>query len=327
MTREQWQSIKVQLTADRKCLWTLMIWLLDLGLLAASWVLWIRTNGVWTHLAAEILALVALVQTFLIMHEATHGVACPKKHLNDLVGHVSGFLIGLPFLTRQRTHHLHHAWAGHPVGDPENRRMIARFAVISQREAARVEFIWQHWIPLIALNACIGAWLDPFQERAVGDRSARIRKEIRFAWIYLAGYLALGTLALATHCGRELLCWYVPVWIGELMMLELLTLPHHVEAPLLPEDSPRLPYWEQDAVSRSCETLPFWSRFVILNFNLHTAHHAFPALPWYRLPEAQRLLSTMGVAGETPMNELGWSIRKRQQPLLKLMGQYFDKKQ
>ncbi|WP_254799087.1 fatty acid desaturase [Burkholderia ubonensis] len=36
--------------------------------------------------------------------------------------------------------------------------------------------------------------------------------------------------------------------------------------------------------SHRCAHLPSWLRWVILNFNLHIVHHAYPWLPWHELP-------------------------------------------
>jgi len=110
-----------------------------------------------------------------------------------------------------------------------------------------------------------------------------------------------------------LLCWYLPPAIVQLMAVELLNLPHHAEAPLLPAEAARLPYWEQDTVTHSCAPLPVWSRLVIFNFNLHIAHHAFPAARWYRLPRIQRaIVSCAAAPGEYRMDEWRWALANRQ---------------
>jgi len=325
MTRQQWQSILAKLPAGQYSSFTMLVFLADCVLFAASAILWTRTGGLLIHVAALIAPVFAMVQFFLLVHEATHGAVCRNKRWNDLVGHVCGWLIFLPFLPRQRNHLLHHAWAGHPTRDPENRRAIAKFSAMSDQEAQRLEFVWRHWIPLFALNSAVGTWLDPFRERSAGDRSQRIRKEIRFVWIYLAGYLAAFTCALAAHAVRQLVCWYMLAWIAELAMVELVSLPHHAETPLLAPDAPRLAFWEQETRSHSCAHVPVWSSWVILNFNLHVVHHAFPWLPWFRLTEAQRLMSEQGLAaGRGETDEVSWSLQKRGRPLLELMGHYFD---
>ena len=325
MTRQQWRSIHSQLPAGQYSSFTVLVFLADCVLFAASAILWTRTGGLLIHVAALIAPVFAMVQFFLLVHEATHGAVCRNKRWNDLVGHVCGWLIFLPFLPRQRNHLLHHAWAGHPTRDPENRRAIAKFSAMSDQEAQRLEFVWRHWIPLFALNSAVGTWLDPFRERSAGDRSQRIRKEIRFVWIYLGGYMAAFTCAQAAHAALQLVGWYMLAWIAELAMVELVSLPHHAETPLLSPDAGRLEFREQETHSHSCASVPFWSRWVILNFNLHVVHHAFPWLPWFRLTEAQRLMSEQGLAaGQGETDEVSWSLQKRGRPLLELMGHYFD---
>ncbi len=109
---------------------------------------------------------------------------------------------------------------------------------------------------------------------------------------------------------------------------ELANLPHHAETPLLNAEDKALPYWEQHKVTHSCKAVPVWSHFVLLNFNLHTAHHWFPAVPWYGLPAVNQILKEAAphiLSEHETQNELEWSLKNRKRPLLNIMGHYFDK--
>jgi acyl-lipid omega-6 desaturase (Delta-12 desaturase) len=323
MTREQWQSIQKKTQSASILPWTVLLLAGDLFLLGASSV-WIETAGWWNKIAAEILTMLALVQVYLILHEANHGAVCRERWLNGVAGHLCGWLVFLPFLTRQRHHLQHHAWAGHPINDPENRGIIERFASLTREGSSRMEFIWRYWIPLIAANSYLANWRSPFRARAGGDGSARIRKEIRFVRIYLAGYAVVLCAAAAAGRLRIVLCWYIPALIVQLMAVELLNLPHHAEAPVLPASAARLRYWEQEAVTHSCAALPVWSNAIILNFNLHIAHHAFPMVAWHQLPRIQKAMADCGpAASEWRMDEWSWSVANRKRPLLEVMKAYF----
>jgi fatty acid desaturase len=90
---------------------------------------------------------------------------------------------------------------------------------------------------------------------------------------------------------------------------EIVNLPHHADAPLVARP---LELWEQVQVTHSSRALRFWSSVILLHFNLHTAHHLFPWLPWYDLPRANRELTRLFPlqVRELP-GELCWNRRRR----------------
>ncbi|MGU7816805.1 fatty acid desaturase family protein [Burkholderia sp. AW49-1] len=325
MTKDDWRSIKEHLPKGPTGNETIALWLFDLGLLAFAWSLWLA--GGLERLAALILGMLALLQIYLIMHEAIHYSVSNTRIYNEVVGHVCSWLIGLPFLPRRRSHLGHHAWAAHPSRDPENKKMIQKFSVMTDREARTLEFIWRHWIPMLAFNHFISHWLAPFQYRDTRAHRSKSNTEFASCAVYLAGYVVAGTLAWRAGVLSNLIAFAAILWIALLVAVELVNLPHHAEIPLLAHDAARPPLWEQDVVSHSCAHLPVWSRWVILNFNLHVAHHAYPWLPWHALPRAQRLIDATQVTGlPNQTHEWAFAITKRRRPLLELMGHFFDKR-
>ncbi|MBK5416147.1 fatty acid desaturase family protein [Pseudomonas sp. TH31] len=326
MTREQWSAVRKQIPDGAKGPWTLMLWGADLLVLLFAWNLWLSSSIALKGLAL-VLAGLAVIQIYLISHEALHGSASSNRKLNNFIGHFNGWLIALPFLVRRRYHMAHHTWTAHPVNDPENKSMIEKFSVMTRKQERTLEFMWKHWIPMIAANHFLANWRAPFVARAQGDRSSKIMNEIRFARIYIAGYIIVAAIALAFGRLAELTCFYLAVWLILFFMVELLNLPHHAEAPLLAKDADRLQFWEQDTVSHDCGSLPLWSRFIILNFNLHIVHHAFPSVPWYRLPQAHSLLHQQkGEHLKEQTDEWRFAWKNRRRPLLKLMGHFFDRR-
>ncbi|MGY4730735.1 fatty acid desaturase family protein [Burkholderia pyrrocinia] len=323
MTKDEWYSIKEQLPHGPTGNETIALWLFDLALLAAAWPLWLA--GGFSRIPALLLAMLALLHLYLIMHDALHYSVSSTRFYNEVVGHLCSWIIGLPFLPRRRSHLGHHAWTAHPSRDPENRKMIQKFSVMTEREARTLEFIWRHWIPMIALNHFLSHWIDPFHHRS--SRPHRSNTEFAFSAIYVIGYAAVGTLAYRAGLLGELVAFWVILWVALLVAVELINLPHHAEIPLLPHDAVRPQFWEQDAVSHSCAHVPIWSRWVILNFNLHVVHHAYPWLPWHDLLRAQRLVDAMqssNAPGQT--HEWAFAATKRRRPLLELMGHFFDKR-
>ncbi|KGX48458.1 fatty acid desaturase family protein [Burkholderia pseudomallei] len=324
MTQDEWRSIKEKLPNGPTGNETLALWFLDLSLLYIAWSLWLA--GGFGRLPALVLGALALLQLYLIMHEAVHNSVSSTHVFNEIVGHVCSWIIGLPFLPRRRAHLGHHAWTAHPSRDPENRKMIQKFSVITENDARTLEFAWRHWIPMIAFNHFVSHWLAPFQHRDTRAHRSKSNTELAFGILYLIGYVAVGTLAWHAGVVGNLVAFVAILWTVLLVAVELLNLPHHAEIPLLPHDAARPPLWEQDVVSHSCAHLPVWSRWVILNFNLHVVHHAYPWLPWHELPRAQRLVDSMQTGGTNQTNEWAFAVTKRRRPLLELMGHFFDKR-
>ncbi|TDA47809.1 fatty acid desaturase family protein [Burkholderia pyrrocinia] len=325
MTKDEWLIASAQLPREKQGIKTVILWFADCAVLGLSWIFWLNVP-IFAKPLALVFSAIALIHLYLILHEAIHRAVCANRSLNDMIGHLSGLLIGLPFLTRRRSHLAHHAWTAHPVNDPENKGMIEKFSVMSEKEATKLEFAWRHWIPVIAFNHFFRHWLLPFRRSEDRMWSAQTKKERQFAILYLVVYASILILAVTQHVMLAFIFFTVPLWIIMLVAVELLNLPHHAEIPLLPVDAQRPPLWEQDVVSHSCGSLPIWSTFIILNFNLHVAHHAFPWLSWHQLRHAQRLLEVYE-PGADQMNEWSFALINRRRPLLRLMGHFFDKRQ
>lgn len=326
MKKQEWREVSLRFVAARPRGITTFLFGADLLLLSASWYL-AAGGGLVRRLSASVLLLLALLQLYLVLHEAIHRSASPHRRLNELIGHLCGWIIFLPFLPRQRNHLLHHVWAAHPTRDPENSKMIERFSVMTRGEATKVELLWRSWLPVMGLNHFLATWWSPFEERRRGRRSRRYAKEARWAIVYVAAYAILAALVIVRGKTSLFVSWFFPPWFMLLVLAEMLNLPHHAEAPLLAKEAEALPYWAQDAVSHNCGSLPIWSKFVILNFNLHIAHHLFPSVPWYELPRVERLIQEK--TGQVPAafkNEFAWSLVNRRRPLLQLMGHFFDKR-
>lgn len=115
----------------------------------------------------------------------------------------------------------------------------------------------------------------------------------------------------------------LPALVVGLFVEELANLPHHAEAPLIDAAQP-LPFWKQAPVTHGCKPVPVWSTFVLLNFNLHVAHHAFPWVPWHKLRQAHRLISetdpSMAALGD---HEIAWAVSRRRRGFMEVMGHYF----
>ncbi len=326
MNKELWETLKKKYSFACTNWPTFIIISFDIVLIGLAWKLSFMSTPYMP--ISYLLFSLALVHFYLILHEATHSAVSKHTLLNDLIGQIFGWLILMPFLPRQSSHLLHHTWTGHPQRDPANNRMIQRFSVITQAQVKRLEFVWKYWFPAIIINDRIGLWLAPIQQRKNGLKSRRVEREMKWIYLYIFFYVTACALLLWLGLFKHFLSWYLPSLFICYLVEELANLPHHAETPLLNSNDKALPYWEQHRVTHSCKSVPLWSRFVLLNFNLHTAHHLFPTAPWHVLEKlhAEMSLIVPNIMSEyETQNELEWSLQNRRRPLLKIMGHYFDK--
>jgi len=247
---------------------------------------------------------VALVHLYLLHHECVHHAVFEGARRNERLGHLLGFVLFYPFAARREAHLLHHAWTNHPDRDPATARALARMAALSDRQLRALAIAWQLVVPVFAFGERIAlgrAFLD--------DRAQR-----RVAVLYGFGYAAM--IVLLQRFGA--LSTYLIALYGLLVAEEALNLPHHLHTPFVERP---LPLWEQVAVSHSLRSVPLWSRWLVLSFNLHGAHHVFPQQPWYRLRRLDRLLRARALED----TELSWSLRERRRPFSEAFSNFLSR--
>jgi omega-6 fatty acid desaturase (delta-12 desaturase) len=251
--------------------------------LAAAWLA--QDGGVLRQAGAILLCTFALLHCYLIHHECVHKSVFARDRYNVLLGQWLGFILVYPFFARRRSHMLHHAWAGHLERDPSNARARARLKALSPRQRKALDLLWRTWFPFLALNERIGLWRTSLSDHD-GSRSAQ--RERASAVVALLGYVIAALACACVPALARFLSSYLAALVLLLVCEELINLPHHITAETV---STKQALWQQANVTHSCAYVPFWSSAVLLHFNLHTAHHLFPTLPWTALPAAERALS------------------------------------
>lgn len=229
------------------------------------------TNSLW--LGPALLAH-GIVLSFLFapLHECIHRTAFASRRLNDAVAAVSGALLLLPPGYFRAFHLSHHRFTQDPARDPE----LAGPALRHRRGyLVRISGLpyWREQLAVILRHAG-GRVAEPFlparQHPAI----------IREARLYLAAYGLLAGLSLAAGSTLLLWLWLIPALLGQ-PFLRLYLLAEHWDCPRVPD---MLANSRTTATNRAVA-------FLCWNMNRHTAHHAFPAIPFHALPAADRLLA------------------------------------
>ncbi|HEX4160345.1 MAG TPA: fatty acid desaturase [Rhizomicrobium sp.] len=205
---------------------------------------------------------------FTPLHEATHGNIAGRNRqlawLEELIGHVSGFVLLAPFPGFRVLHLQHHANTNDPIEDPDywvkSPTWIGQLVKSLVIQAVYVLHLWK-----IAR--------DPRTMRA-------------FVWelVYVASYVLIIAAAWVFGIGKELtVLWILPAYIGVVMCPVMFDWPvHH-------------PHSERGRYADSAILLfprPFRTvmDFVFCGHTYHLMHHLYPRLPFYRYGAAWNAL-------------------------------------
>lgn len=236
--------------------------ILALGALIAAGV-----SGWWLLLLPQGVLIVFL---FCAMHEASHRTVFATRWMNDALAWVAGVLLVLPPEWFRAFHFAHHRFTQDPARDPE---------LASPKPETRGALIWHctglplWWGSLRVLlrNALRGAPEDFVPPRLAG----RMRREAR-AMLALYALLAAGSLAAGS--AALVWVWIVPALMGQ-PFLRVYLLAEHGRCAFV-----------ADMFENSRTTLAGWLvRRLAWNMPFHAEHHAFPAVPFHRLPDLHAL--------------------------------------
>lgn len=223
---------------------------------AAGWPLW------WLALVPLGIALTFL---FTLAHEATHQTPFATRWINEAVGHLAGLILILPFQWFRLFHMAHHRFTNDPERDPE---------LASPKPETRAQYAWyltgHHYWRSVVQNLMQNA-LGRFNRATYIPDPAKPRLQ-REAWAYLAVY----GVALCSFVVSDFLLWVwvVPMLIGQ-PFLRLYLLAEHGHCP------PVANMFENSRTTLTNRVV----RFLAWNMPYHAEHHAYPTVPFHKLPE------------------------------------------
>lgn len=277
LSSAQYARIKSQLDFNRAYSVTLAFILMDIGLIALG--LWmVQSGNIGLFLLSQLLFATVFFHNFGLLHEAGHGNCSSKKWLNNLTGYYASVLCFTAYIPWKLIHQQHHVWAG-TIDDPTARNIFKWRE--SKQVPGLIRLAWKSWIPLFAFMQHIVFWTYPLRLWKTDRKKvpACLFSTMLLPASYVALYLAMPDLFHPAN--------FALAFVIYLFSEELVNLPHHIDLIWFEE---RLPLREQYKAARSCYYPKGLSEFFVLNFNFHSEHHLFPALPWFRLRSARALL-------------------------------------
>ncbi|GAB4227272.1 MAG: hypothetical protein Tsb0032_33750 [Kiloniellaceae bacterium] len=259
-----------------------------LGLLTLTGGLILTLGETWGIVPALLLHGTVLVFLFAPLHETIHRTAFRSRWMNDAVALFCGFLLLLPAGYFRLFHLQHHRFTQDPARDPElsGPPLTGRDAYLLRISGLPY---WRERITTLGRHALGRVTEDfiPARQRPPVVREARG---------HLLGYGLAATASLAAGSDLLLWLWIFPALLGQ-PALRLFLLAEHSGCPQVPD---------MLVNSRTTLTAPPLA-LLCWHMNRHTAHHAYPAVPFHALLAADRLLAP-GISQRSP----GYAAMHRQ---------------
>ncbi len=238
--------------------------------------------GNWWSLATGAVLGVLINFLYAAQHELSHSTVFRTRWLNDLFGRIIGFVQIFPRDFDQIMHFAHHQWTQDWERDGE---------LVREPYTLTTYLLWlfgiTYWKNRVAglFRRASGVILEPYIRK---DEERKVIRESRF---HLAGYLIVIAVSILLESAVALTFWILPM---------VLTKPVHQ----LQNTIEHLGLSHENDIlenTRSTRTNAVM-RWLCWQMPYHTAHHAFPAVPFWKLKKLNRKLES--VAGE--VHRMGW---------------------
>ncbi|MFT6146669.1 MAG: fatty acid desaturase [Myxococcota bacterium] len=233
-------------------------------------LLWRTWGSLWTPV---LWCAVGVVINYLYaaQHELSHGTVFTSRRANELWGRVIGLLMLYP-RDYDRHHHLrHHRYTGDPDQDAE---LAFRTPYTFRSYVLYGVGVTYWWGRMSAIWACARGQFDAYERPATVARKLTLE-----ARIHLAIYAGIAVVSAATGSWLALL-----VWLGPMLTLKWT---HQVQNTVEHTGmAMTADLWNSTRTVRA----PAPWRWLVWNMTFHTAHHAYPSVPFFRLPHLHSAL-------------------------------------
>ncbi len=212
---------------------------------------------------------IAIIFLFTLMHEAIHKTPFATVRINDLVAQICGLVLVLPAGWFRYFHLAHHRHTQDPEKDPELASSKPETFIAYAIHITGVP-VWVSQIRTLFANAIFPNTHD----YVPAGGKAKVRREAR---IMLALYATLIALSFTANSTILLWIWIVPAVLGQ-PFLRLYLLAEHGRCALAAN------MFENTRTTLTNRVV----RFIAWNMPYHAEHHAYPSVPFHKLPDMHR---------------------------------------
>ena len=241
-------------------------------LAATGWLLWRALGTAWA-VPATVLHGVVIVHLFAPFHESVHYTAFRTRRLNSAMSWIAGLVLMLPPTVFSYQHTAHHRYTQDTERDPQ---------MIPMGESR-----WGFWYYASAVPYFQGI-LSGLLRQPFGRLSPSERRDVpealhgavqRDAIAFWGVYLALAATSVHFETWLVVQLWLLPRIAGEPLM-RIIRMSEHVGCARVPS------MLENTRTVFTVAPL----RWLAWNMAYHTAHHALPQAPFFRLPALDAVL-------------------------------------
>ncbi|MGB6354107.1 MAG: fatty acid desaturase [Steroidobacteraceae bacterium] len=250
-------------------------------------LLWLTRGTVWM---LPSFAVHGVLLNFLYagQHELSHWTVFRTGWLNEWVGRAFGFVLFYPRTFDQVQHMAHHRFTQDWARDGELARR--RYTLGSYLLwMSGVSYWYTRWRRILRFS--VGLIAEPYLP---AKRHAELAREAR---LHLAGYALIVAASLWLQSAAAVFLWLAPM----LTMKPVHQLQNTIEHLGLSHEDNVL------ANTRSTRTNALM-RWLGWQMQYHTAHHAFPGVPFHRLRELHDAIFTARGAAPPSMTYVGFQI-------------------
>ena len=257
-----------------------------LGAIALTGLLLRATMGTWWMLPVFVAHGVLLNFLYAGQHELSHWTVFRTRRLNMVWGRLFGFVLFYPRDFDQIQHGAHHRYTQEWARDGELAR--DRYTLLSYALWMLGSSYWYtRWRRIVRFG--LGIVTEPY---IPAGRRADVIREAR---LHLLGYAAIAVVSVACGSWAAVLYWLAPM-LATKVVHQLQNTIEHLGLPHAPDIL---------ANTRSTRTNAVM-RWMCWNMQYHTAHHAFPGVPFHRLPALHEQLFTARGTAPPSMGYLGF---------------------
>jgi fatty acid desaturase len=219
-------------------------------------------------------------------HEFSHWTVFRTAWINEICGRAIGFVMLYPRDFDQVQHFAHHRFTQDWQRDGELSR--PRYTLYSYLLWMLGPTYWYTRLRRIVRFAA-GVVTEPYIP--AGRRPTMVREA---RW-HVLGYALIAAVSVAYHSWLALEVWLLPLF--------LLKPVHQLQNTI---EHLGLPHVETITLNTRSTRTNALMRWLGWNMQYHTAHHAFPGVPCYRLPELHREIFVNRNASPPTMSYLGF---------------------
>ncbi len=259
-----------------------------LGAIAVTGTLLWHWQGTWW--VVPIFAAHGVLLNFLYagQHELSHWTVFRTGWLNEWLGRLFGFVLFYPRTFDQVQHMAHHRFTQDWAKDGELAR--DRYTLSSYLLwMSGMSYWYTRWRRILRFST--GKITEPYLP------AKRHPELIREARLHLAGYALIAGVSLTARSWAAVVLWLAPMLVMKCVHQLQNTIEHL-----------GLPHEDNVLVNTRSTRTNALMRWLGWQMQYHTAHHAFPGVPFHRLCELHEAIFTARGAVPPTMSYLGFQL-------------------